>query len=175
MELILQSLSASGSSRNEDILPRFKLCSEKKLLLQTVWRRDLNSNSRYPFAHGPESLTSAPPNGAPRNVLCAQGANLISIGIEGPGVGSSKHSVELWARLPGSPYSQVDVFGSDFPAAAGGIFSQLGKLHLGVLVVEGRDAGVDRDTLAGLLEGNGADCTFTASCGMGFPRKAFCF
>ena len=49
MELLLQSLSGSGSTRNAGILLRFELCSEKKLLLQTVWRRERDSNPRYPF------------------------------------------------------------------------------------------------------------------------------
>ena len=63
-------------------------------------------------------------------------------------MGGSKHTVEFRARLLGPAYAQVDVFGGDFPAAAGGVFPQLGKLHFGVLGVEGGDTGIDRDSLA---------------------------
>ena len=48
-ELILQSLFGSGSSRNAGISPGFTLGSEEKLLLRTVWRRERDSNPRYPF------------------------------------------------------------------------------------------------------------------------------
>ena len=63
-------------------------------------------------------------------------------------MGCGEHPVELRARLPGSAHAQVDVFGSDFPAATGGILAKLGKLHLGVLVVEGGDASVNCYALA---------------------------
>jgi hypothetical protein len=49
LEPILQSLLEPGSMRNAGILPRFAVNSEKKLLLQTVWRRERDSNPRYPF------------------------------------------------------------------------------------------------------------------------------
>jgi hypothetical protein len=38
--------------------------------------------------------------------------------IEGSRVGGCEHTVQLWARLPGPAYAQVDVLGGDFPAAA---------------------------------------------------------
>jgi hypothetical protein len=45
LEPILQSLLEPGSMRNAGILPRFAVNSEKKLLLQTVWRRERDSNT----------------------------------------------------------------------------------------------------------------------------------
>ena len=52
------------------------------------------------------------------------------------------------ARLTGPAYAQVDVFGGDFPAAACRVYTQLGKLHFGVLTVERGDTGIDRNALA---------------------------
>jgi hypothetical protein len=52
------------------------------------------------------------------------------------------------ARLTGPAYAQVDVFVGDFPAAASRVYTELGKLHFGVLTVERGDTGIDRNALA---------------------------
>jgi hypothetical protein len=78
-------------------------------------------------------------------------------------VGGCEHSVELRAGFPGSAYADVDEFGGDFRSAAGGIFTEFGKLHFRVLAVESGDLSVDCDALAGVVRGMGRTATLGGS------------